>query len=227
MSFSCRLPAGQTITENNCIFYSPDGGILFVNKTGVYNDEHPSNGTIPGLEPHLVDSDSCGIKIPKIEEKYFGKWKCILNQGNEKIPEHGGDFTILTKEELFVRDVRLPRHVIPSQYDLHLTPFIEEQNFTTSGYLELKFKVSDSKSVGDYEDIFTKIFLHAKDIAINEATVTVKTVKEKTVIPVKGHEYDFERDFYIVHLKQQMPLDEDLVLEIRFKSYLNDYLVIK
>ena len=115
VSFSCQLPAGQKIVANNCFFNAPNGQTLFANDTGVYDKDHPELGPIEGMEalPSTDPSDICGINITNIAEKYFGKWNCLINEGVEGTQVHIGDFTILTKEELFVRDVRLPRHVVP------------------------------------------------------------------------------------------------------------------
>jgi hypothetical protein len=52
-----------------------------------------------------------------------------------------------------------------------------------------------------------------KDIAINESTVVVRR-SNGSKIEVKRHEYDVERDFYIVFLKNKLSIDEELVLEI-------------
>jgi aminopeptidase N len=96
-------------------------------------------------------------------------------------------------------------------------------NFTTSGFVRLTFTViSDNAWYGD--DIYTKIYLHAKDIAIDESSVVVKN-QAGEALRVKGHEYGFERDFYVIHLGQDMQVGETYTLEMSFTSYLNDYLV--
>ena len=58
--------------------------------------------------------------------------------------------------------------------------------------------------------------MHAKDIAIDEGSVVVKRATTGDVIDIKAHEYGFERDFYIVHLKQPMPFNEDLTIEMKW-----------
>ena len=65
------------------------------------------------------------------------------------------------------------------------------------------------------EDAYKKIYLHAKDIAIDEESVTVKLLDGSKTFEVVGHEYGFERDFYVIHLKEDLPLDVDLTLDIR------------
>ena len=58
------------------------------------------------------------------------------------------------------------------------------------------------------------ITMHAKDIAIDESSVKV-TKANGDVMKIKGFEYGFERDFFIVHLMQPLPLDEDLTIEMK------------
>jgi hypothetical protein len=145
VEFWCRLPAGNQIEEDRCLFNSPNGTTLFT-KPGkgnqVYEDGKP-NVPIAGLEAMSpgTDNNICGMTIKTMTEKYFGQWNCIFNPGFDDHQEYRGDFTLLTKEEMFVKDVRLPNHVVPVHYDLHLTPFIEEGNFTTSGTVILNFTV--------------------------------------------------------------------------------------
>jgi hypothetical protein len=55
--------------------------------------------------------------------------------------------SILTNDEYFVRDVRLPRHVVPDHYDLELQPIIKEENFTTFGSVVLTFTVSEEETL--------------------------------------------------------------------------------
>ena len=58
------------------------------------------------------------------------------------------------------------------------------------------------------------ITMHAKDIAINEKTVTVKRANGET-IQIKGFEYGFERDFFIIHLMQPMNFNEEMTIEMQ------------
>ena len=56
--------------------------------------------------------------------KYLGQWVCEIKNPDSHF--HRGFVNLLTVEQGFVKDVRLPRHIIPETYDLQLTPFLLE-----------------------------------------------------------------------------------------------------
>ena len=61
-------------------------------------------------------------------------------------------------------DMRLPRDVLPDSYNIRLLPFIEVNNFTTDGYIEI---FVDCKSAT------RNISMNAADLTINEASIKV------------------------------------------------------
>ncbi len=65
-----------------------------------------------------------------------------------------------------------------------------------------------------FQDDFSKIFVHIKELAIKERSVVVRRNNGST-IGIRGHSYNIERDFYMIHLKEPLPLYEELALEIR------------
>jgi hypothetical protein len=67
----------------------------------------------------------------------------------------------------------------------------------------------------DIQETYKKIYLHAKDIAIDEDSVTVKLKDESKSFEVVGHEFGFERDFYVIHLSEALPTGVELTLDIR------------
>jgi hypothetical protein len=50
----------------------------------------------------------------------------------------------LTSEQGFVRDMRLPRHVIPQTYNLSLTPFIIPDNYTIQGAITINANTQEA-----------------------------------------------------------------------------------
>lgn len=126
------------------IVFSPANTILeFEPLDNVEADVYDANGeVVPNMKGLPKDSSDnlCGLKINGITEESFGKWKCILN--GDSGYEYLGAFTMLTKEEIYVKDVRLPLHIVPEHYDLHLNPTLtREENFTTTGTVSLEFSV--------------------------------------------------------------------------------------
>ena len=135
-------------------------------------------------------------------------------------------------------NVRLPTNIHPEQYkvgspharlsqnphQVHLIPFIVEDNFTIAGHVEI------SLNVGLGENLEFKFFkvsepsdnitLHLHDIIVHEKDVTVQVMIRQTrfcikwqiyyfslsktdtgeMLEIVGHGYDEERQFYIVHL---------------------------
>ena len=57
----------------------------------------------------------------------IGQWRCDIEQESH-LPEFGA-IALLNNEIGFVRDVRLPRHTVPENYDITLIPFIIEVNY--------------------------------------------------------------------------------------------------
>ena len=151
VTFTCQIQEGFEILTDICPFYAPNGQLLYYNTSDpdkVYADEDyvtPLVG-ISGLEVG-EGNNLCGLVIRDITKEFFGPWTCAFNEGVEDngIQLHYGDFTILTEDEYFVRNVRLPRHVVPEHYELNLMPIIEEGNFTTYGYVKLHFRVVEKE----------------------------------------------------------------------------------
>ena len=72
------------------------------------------------------------------------------------------------------------------QYDLILAPDLTE-TFTTSGQVTMHMQGRGSN----------KIHLHAKQMIIDEDSVTIEPK-----VDIVGHEYDLDREFYVIHLKE-------------------------
>ena len=65
----------------------------------------------------------------------LGEWKCKIQPPDGHYQE--GTVSLLTSEQGFVRDMRLPRHIVPSAYNLSLTPFIIPDNYTIQGTIDI------------------------------------------------------------------------------------------
>ena len=97
------------------------------------------------------------------------------------------------------------------QYDLELIPDLKI-NFTTAGKVKIHMHGKGSK----------KIHLHAKELIIDENSVAVQSIDQQTNIQVVGHEYDIDREFYVIHLTDKLMEGTDYALSIEFTSILND-----
>ena len=74
-----------------------------------------------GLKSIIDNEKTCHIMIENLEKSNLGKWSCIIKQSGQKQYQQA----YLTATEVVpVTDVRLPIHVQPQNYVIHLTPFI-------------------------------------------------------------------------------------------------------
>ena len=111
-----------------------------------------------------------------------------------------------------------------SKYDVELVPDLDPNspyNFTTEGKVSLHLTTTQLATER------TSIAMHAKQLKIMESEVTVeKIVKsnpDKNVpLNVIGHEYDKDREFYVIHLDQELEPNTDYVAFIPFLAILND-----
>ena len=79
----------------------------------------------------VIDNEkTCHLMIDNLSEEQFGKWSCIVKQKGQN--QYQQAFMTAT-EVLPVTDVRLPLHVLPESYVIHLTPFIIQGNYTIEG----------------------------------------------------------------------------------------------
>jgi len=73
-----------------------------------------------------------------IHKAQFGTWRCkILHSLSSQYQEAHLTVTPSGKSP----EVRLPQHLSPDRYEIFLTPFIEEGNFTIPGHVDIAIKV--------------------------------------------------------------------------------------
>lgn len=202
LSMYCRVPEGQTI--KTCSWTSPKGD-EFLKSTD---------------EVRFIDTDSqnCHITVDKLKENHLGTWTCRVHvEGHQQFQEA----YLTATNELPVKDVRLPLHLRPEQYNIYLTPFIVPNNFSIEGYVEINMDIDHSQLVGG-ENQSHNITLHINEIKIYENTVKVQD-EAGNDIPVAGHGYDKAREFYVVKLKDQLKKDNHkLSVTMAFLGDLND-----
>lgn len=105
-----------------------------------------------------------------------------------------------------------------SHYDLELIPFLEANgNFTTDGKVTLHLTTAE-----ELDKSKNKIFLHSKQIIIDEESVIVKETNTDKSLAVKGHEYDIDREFYVIHLAEDLKSQQDYFVTLGFTAILND-----
>lgn len=85
----------------------------------------------------------CELTAESMREEFFGEWHCALH-GNHNVKHLGVFHLFETQGDLYVKDVRLPRHVVPESYHIFLHPDLSGE-FRVKGNLNLEFKVVEDK----------------------------------------------------------------------------------
>ncbi|EGI71144.1 hypothetical protein G5I_00028, partial [Acromyrmex echinatior] len=86
---------------------------------------------------------------------------------------------------------RLPNNTMPVHYDISLTSYLEEGNFTFYGKSNVKFKICYASS---------KISLHSKELEINE-TATMLINDKDTIYKPMEHIYNNVTDILTLNFK--------------------------
>lgn len=81
-----------------------------------------------------------------------------------RIPDESTDSIPQPTVKPMVTDVRLPRDLRPIHYDIRLLPWMEEGNFTISGFIQILFECAANTN---------KIVLHCADIEIDRMSIRV------------------------------------------------------
>ncbi|XP_012288916.1 aminopeptidase N [Orussus abietinus] len=108
---------------------------------------------------------------------------------------------------------RLPEVVVPISYEIKLTPFIEDKNFTYDGESSIQIEVKKKTDI---------ITLHQLDLEFDEdSTKVLRDGKEDA--KVKKHSYDPKRQFLNLELEKSLEPGE-YTLELKYTGKLNDEL---
>lgn len=117
------------------------------------------------------------------------------------------------KNETEVIDLFLPRSVIPLQYDLQFTPFLNDNNFTFNGVAKIRVKVTENCK---------NITLHAKALRIDKDSVSVLVAQDQSVREIVNQFIVEEKQFYVLELDEELQANEIYEVNMKFKGMLND-----
>lgn len=118
------------------------------------------------------------------------------------------------KEDGLVTDVRLPRSVKPISYELKLIPFIYE-NFTFHGEVSIIFNVTESCH---------NVTLHAVDLDIVDDSVSLSRIVGNSSVNIGRTTNDSARQFFIVHVDEELQEGQQYAVRMSFTGVLNDLL---
>ena len=190
------MKCSSAIPIESCQWISPEGQ-TFTSKN------------LPQGYKSIIDNEkTCHIMIESLATSQLGKWSCIVKQEGQKQYQQA---YMTATEVVPVTDVRLPIHVLPESYVIHLTPFIIEGNYSIEGHVAIRVKSNQNSD---------NITLHIKDIKIYENLVTLTDLTEDKTIEILGHGYDLDREFYVI--KADIKSDREYAIDISYLAELND-----
>ena len=92
-----------------------------------------------------------------------------------------------------------------------------ETAFTTKGSVTIHLKTDAALTSKR-----NTIPFHSKQMLIKEDSVEVTDNERSTIINVDIHEYDLDREFYVLHLETNLTEDTTYTIKIDFTAVLND-----
>lgn len=110
------------------------------------------------------------------------------------------------------KNIYLPDNLIPFHYDLHLHPDIYQEDpkdFTFTGNVNIYIDCKKATQI---------ITLHARDLSIDEKTLTVERADDHHHFEWDHTGTDKAREFFKIHLKQALMVGERYVINITFNG---------
>jgi len=132
---------------------------------------------------------SCDLTIESLNEIDLGTWVCRIEHSSSKLWQEARIEVVPNIRDI---DVRLPKNIKPTRYEVHLMPFIVEDNFTIAGHVQIEVTVDEPTA---------NVTLHIYDITVHEKDVTVQTDTGE-MVEIVGHGYDEARQFYIIYFSE-------------------------
>lgn len=115
-----------------------------------------------------------------------------------------------------LKDVRLPRSILPELYTLELFPDIYQpspENFTFSGTVSILVNVMNNTN---------NVTLHINKLTVDPNSVRVMKMSDFRVVQTQSLKEDKERQFLIIFLSQPLQKGEKYEVSMRFQGPLTD-----
>lgn len=111
-------------------------------------------------------------------------------------------------------DYRLPTRVVPSNYELIITPYFDgEKQFTFDGVVRITIRTSQPN--------VNEIVVHAHDLTIRENMNTLTEAKDPTTIAITNRSRNAITQKYTLSLATPMKTNIDYVLEFYYSGIMN------
>jgi len=170
------------------------------------------NGRLALNHHQKKEEHACTLVIEHLTEADLGAWSCQASLRGVKGYQEAS--RQLAKPDEKVTNVRLPTHLAPVSYDIFALPFLVPENWTIAGLVGITLEVMESSD---------NITMHINDILVHESEVRVSV--GETELKIAGHGYDEERQFYIIHLAEQLQVGTTITVGIGYTGNLNPDLV--
>ena len=170
------------------------------------------NGRLALNHHQKKEEHACTLVIEHLTEADLGAWSCQASLRGVKGYQEAS--RQLAKPGEKVTNVRLPTHLAPVSYDIFALPFLVPENWTIAGLVGITLEVMESSD---------NITMHINDILVHESEVRVSV--GETELEIAGHGYDEERQFYIIHLAEQLQVGTTITVGIGYTGNLNPDLV--
>lgn len=118
-------------------------------------------------------------------------------------------------------NLRLPRSIVPTSYDIRLIPFLFDNNFTFAGEVKIRINITENCK---------NITLHAMALTIRNSDVIITranadgTSTGSKLIAIKSQYFVEPKQFYIIELNETLQSGSIYVVEIKYSGVLNDLL---
>lgn len=115
-----------------------------------------------------------------------------------------------------LKDVRLPRSILPELYTLELFPDIYQpspENFTFSGTVSILVNVMNNTN---------NVTLHINKLTVDPNSVRVMKMSDFRVVQTQSFKEDKERQFLIIFLSQPLQKGEKYEVTMKFQGPLTD-----
>ena len=127
---------------------------------------------------------------------------------------------LLTKNRINFLNLMYVLFLQVELYEIRLIPDLDpssETAFTTEGSVTIHLKTDAALTSKR-----NTIPFHSKQMLIKEDSVEVTDNESNTKIAVDIHEYDLDREFYVLHLESNLTEDKTYTIKIDFTAVLND-----
>jgi aminopeptidase N len=115
-------------------------------------------------------------------------------------------------------DYRLPKHLMPYNYDVYIKAQFDTiigNSFPYDGEVTISFTCAQNTN---------SLIFHINKLLINNSTLSVKGITDTSFPEIKAFNWinDYERQFFVANLAQEFKASHNYSVFIKFTGYLTD-----